>query len=560
MEGVRRVADEGSELVAGWAALEAGRWDEAGRSFMACPTLDVSAEANEGLSWAAWWQDDAELALNARERAFSLYREAGDHASAARMAAWIAADEVDFHGAIATAQGWIARGRRLLEPLDPGPDHGWLAFHEGYIAMLRGESEVAEAHAVQTAALGRRFTVVDLEMLGLALQGSILVSRGNVRDGMPCLEEASAIALTGEAAIPMSSAWTCCFLVTACTQILDYDRAYEWCDRIDRFARRYGSRYMLGFCRAEYAAIDLWRGRWTQARNALTESVEAFSQSRPGMLTGPLVGMAELERRCGRAEESARLLERAGTGHGARLVKARLALDRGDLAQAIDLADGILRNVAPERVFERVPALEIVVRARANASDLEAARQALRSLQDVARRAGTPGMHARMQALAGMVAAAAGDHAEAKPRLEDAVDGFDRCGAPYEAARTRLDLAATLCALDRHERARGVRDDAERVLAELRDCFAATGASSIGSARRPRDGVRGAEVSPREREVLACVAEGLTNRQISDRLDISEHTVHRHVSNILRKLDLPSRAAACAHAVRLGLVKPAPPR
>jgi DNA-binding NarL/FixJ family response regulator len=51
------------------------------------------------------------------------------------------------------------------------------------------------------------------------------------------------------------------------------------------------------------------------------------------------------------------------------------------------------------------------------------------------------------------------------------------------------------------------------------------------------------------------LAEGLTNRQIAGRLVVSEHTVHRHVTNILRKLELPSRTAAAAHAVRFGLVE-----
>ena len=60
-------------------------------------------------------------------------------------------------------------------------------------------------------------------------------------------------------------------------------------------------------------------------------------------------------------------------------------------------------------------------------------------------------------------------------------------------------------------------------------------------------------MTPRQREVLLLLAEGLTNRQIAARLGVSEHTVHRHVANILRKLDVPSRAAAAAHAVRAGL-------
>jgi DNA-binding NarL/FixJ family response regulator len=56
--------------------------------------------------------------------------------------------------------------------------------------------------------------------------------------------------------------------------------------------------------------------------------------------------------------------------------------------------------------------------------------------------------------------------------------------------------------------------------------------------------------------VLGLLADGLTNRQIAERLVVSEHTVHRHVTNILRKLGLPSRTAAAAHAVRAGLLEP----
>jgi DNA-binding NarL/FixJ family response regulator len=57
-------------------------------------------------------------------------------------------------------------------------------------------------------------------------------------------------------------------------------------------------------------------------------------------------------------------------------------------------------------------------------------------------------------------------------------------------------------------------------------------------------------LSPREREVLRLIADGLSNAAIADRLRLSDHTVKRHVANILLKLDLPSRAAAAALAGR----------
>jgi pimeloyl-ACP methyl ester carboxylesterase/DNA-binding CsgD family transcriptional regulator len=62
------------------------------------------------------------------------------------------------------------------------------------------------------------------------------------------------------------------------------------------------------------------------------------------------------------------------------------------------------------------------------------------------------------------------------------------------------------------------------------------------------------ELSRRELEVLRLVAEGLSDAEIAERLVLSRHTVHRHVANIRTKLGLASRAAAAAHAARLGLL------
>ena len=61
-------------------------------------------------------------------------------------------------------------------------------------------------------------------------------------------------------------------------------------------------------------------------------------------------------------------------------------------------------------------------------------------------------------------------------------------------------------------------------------------------------------LSRRETEVLRLVAAGLSNREIATSLVLSEHTVHRHVANVLRKLAQSSRAAAAATATRAGYI------
>jgi LuxR family transcriptional regulator, maltose regulon positive regulatory protein len=239
---------------AGWAALSQGRWDAARSAFADALAHDESPESLEGLSWAAWWLDDADTVFDARERACRLYRKRGDVASAARMATWLAADHLDFHGAFAVANGWLLRARRWLQTVEPRLDHGWLAFYEGYFASSQGDTARNLEQARHATKLARRFDAPDLEMLGVALEGAALVACARVQVGMRRLDEATVAALERETDIPMSRSWACCFLVTACEAVRDYRRAFEWCDRIAEFVERYGGRYMLGFCRQHYAA------------------------------------------------------------------------------------------------------------------------------------------------------------------------------------------------------------------------------------------------------------------------------------------------------------------
>jgi LuxR family transcriptional regulator, maltose regulon positive regulatory protein len=533
------------QLDVGWRALREAAWEDARRAFEAAVALGETPDAHEGLSWAAWWLDDAPTVFGARKRAYRLYRARDDAVGAARMATWLAADEMDFHGASAVASGWLRRAHRLLDPLEPTPAHGWLAFHEGYVAYARGDSRAARSRAVLAAELGRRFRVADLEMLGLALEGATLVARAEVREGMERLDEATAAALEGEAEIPISGAWACCLLVSACTAVLDFDRASQWCDRIAEFADRYGSRYMLAFCRTEYGAVDLWRGRWRDAERALEAAVEDFARSRPAWVGSPLVALAELRRRQGRGDEVLALLERAGPSTAAELCAARLALDRGEAVAAAEMGERLLRLLPADRRLRRAPVLELLVRARVAGGCLDAAADALDELRQVARSVGTAAQRAVADLAAGVLAAAEGEHARARELLEDAVYRFDASGAPFEAARARAELAATLAALGRSEAA-------GREAAIASDALASLGAAEGAGAREDPDvGVTG-----REREVLHLLAEGRTNPEIAATLVISEHTVHRHVSNILRKLGVPSRAAAVARAARAGLLDP----
>ena len=76
----------------------------------------------------------------------------------------------------------------------------------------------------------------------------------------------------------------------------------------------------------------------------------------------------------------------------------------------------------------------------------------------------------------------------------------------------------------------------------------------LAQARRRQQELERDERHVRRLSPRRLVAEGLSNREIASSLVLSEHTVHRHVANILRKLGEPTRAAAAARATRDGLV------
>jgi len=79
-------------------------------------------------------------------------------------------------------------------------------------------------------------------------------------------------------------------------------------------------------------------------------------------------------------------------------------------------------------------------------------------------------------------------------------------------------------------------------------------AAATGGATRASSDVESDELTPREREVLHMLAEGLGNKQIAGRLGISEHTVKFHVASIFAKLHAGTRTEAVMLGARRGLV------
>jgi len=143
--------------------------------------------------------------------------------------------------------------------------------------------------------------------------------------------------------------------------------------------------------------------------------------------------------------------------------------------------------------------------------------------------------------------------------LSEAVRRYQESGRPLEAAQTSEEAAAALARQGRAEDARALLDLAlehytglratygsARVKARLRDLGVRRGRQ--GSRGRPRHGW--ASLTETERTVAALVAEGLSNRQVAERLFLSRHTVHTHVSHILAKLGLASRVELATEALR----------
>ncbi|MGH9284566.1 MAG: LuxR C-terminal-related transcriptional regulator, partial [Acidimicrobiales bacterium] len=507
--------------------------------------------------WAGWWSNDAPTLFSARERAFALYRQRHDRAAAARLAIWLGSDHHDFRGDHAVANGWYQRARRLLAELPACLEHGWLAFQEGAYALeLAEDTTTALARAEEVSGIGRQLELADLEFLGTGLAGLALVTRGEVDQGMRRLDEVGVAATNGELSDRIARSWMLCYLIYACERVRDFDRASQWCARMQEMSARFAFDLGMGVCRAHYGGVLVFQGQWDLAEAELSAAADILARTRPLAVVESLVRLGELRRRQGRAEEAAELFGRSEPHPLAVVGLASLALDGGEPARAAELLDDLLAMTPGSSLTQRADALELLAKARAALDDEEGTGDAVAALDAIAAAVGTKPLLA--MACVGHAAAAGlgGDHQGARRSLERAVELFERSGLPYEAECARIDLARALARLQRGDAAdRQARRAATRLRA-LGALYAGQRAEQAarGELASPPDAASPlAGLSVREMEVLGLLTEGLTDREVGQRLLISAHTAHRHVSNILTKLGLPTRAAAAALAGRHGV-------
>ena len=532
----------------GYEALAVGEWDDARLSFQDALRSSDSPEALDGLGRALWWLRDERGAVVQRERAYAGFRRDGELARAARIALWLSREYGLVFDNDAAARGWLARAERLLRDVAPGAERGWLELTRSEGTRDASTAAALAAHALEVALSADDS---DLELRALAQLGLAEVTIGDVDAGLARLDEAMAGATSGEAANLETFADICCTLMLACERAGDSERPKQWSAVLDEFVRVHDHVTLLGFCRTCCADVFAANGRIDAAEAELEQAVrELEAAGQRSRCVPPSARLAEIRVLQGRLADAEELL--AGLESEPEAIQARvvLRLARGEAAAASAL---LVRRLDELGWTNLVAAslLAQLVETRLAEGRPDDAKAPAAALELIAQGDGRDRAVALARAALGRVALAEG-RGEAPELLQEAVNRFAALGLRLDAARTRLELARSRSvespdvAVDtaRHARAElealGAVRDADAAAAFMRSLGARSGAGpkAVGL------------LSTRELEVLGQLREGLTNKEIGERLFISPKTVEHHLSRIYGKLGLSTRAEAAAYAAR----------
>ena len=502
------------QLREGWRALEEARWRAAQAAFEAALAGEETPDALDGLGQALWFLGAIEEAIAARERAFEELRArpAMRPRRARRRLGLAPAPPL---GTALGARGWLARAERALEGAGPCAGHGWVAVERARHA--ESVEECAE-HARRAMTIARETGADDLEVFALSLLGRAEVGAGRLREGMQLLEEAMAAASAGRVRNVHTLGEAYCNLIMACTSAGEWERAAEWCELVDDFAREHGVTPLFGACRTVHADVLLAAGRWPEAELALESALATHARYVPEMGAPTVATMAELRIRQGRLPEAEQLL--AGREEHPSSLRAlallRIAEDepqrRGRAARTRAGGHGgrcDARHAAARAARRRAPGLRRRGGRRERRAPSSRSSRATRG-SGWSRRAPTwpqPAWRSRRDRRRGRRARAPGAR-RVRPARDAARRGRGAARARPRARRRAPDLARdearTAFASFRELGASRAMDAAAAVLRDL----------GAGTAARPRSY---GELTAREQEVLGLMARGDVER--ADRPD-----------------------------------------
>jgi DNA-binding CsgD family transcriptional regulator len=401
-------------------------------------------------------------------------------------------------------------------------------------ALPRGdERELAAA-----AETGERFGDADLASLALHEQGSVLIRRGRVAEGLALLDEAMVAVTAGELS-PIATGLVYCSVIDGCHRVQDLRRAQEWTAALTRWCeRRPDLVAFTGRCLVHRAEILQVHGAWADALEEARQAARRLAGGAPEYRVGEVL---RLRGELAAAEQAYRDASQAGGELQPGLALLRLA--QGN----VDAAVAAIRRATGETgdALRRAELLPAAVEILLAAGETEEARAACEELERLAATIGSTMLGAAAGHARGALALAAGDAGAALAPLRRALAAWQELDAPYEGARARELIGRACLAL-------GDEDSAAFELDAARVAYARLGATPDLERLGAPDAAH--DLSPRELQVLRLVASGETNRAIAAQLVLSERTVDRHVSNILAKLRVPSRAAATAYAYEHRLV------
>lgn len=127
--------DRSSETIsAGRTALASAHWAEAKRQFEIALKDSDTPEAHDGLGLALWWLNEIPASHEQRTLAYLGYKSSGNLPKAARLAAWLAREQVFLRANVSAMNGWFGRAFRLLDEMCMCAEAGWVKIYHASMA------------------------------------------------------------------------------------------------------------------------------------------------------------------------------------------------------------------------------------------------------------------------------------------------------------------------------------------------------------------------------------------------------------------------------------------